>query len=173
MDKLRRVSVEDRDNFVAYLDGELTAPEVQNLEKVLADSPVARTDVEMLVRTYDLLDLLPKPQATVEFTQKTMATAKLSDIKTDVTQTSWYRRAQLISTALVTGSLVAAVGVLGYLATTRWVVTEEDLLLRDLPVIENLDDYSHIGQIEFLEKLQGQPIMMQEIKEEVRSTHGR
>ena len=64
MDKMKRVSVEDRDNFVAYLDGELSPDEIKKLEGILADSPVARKDVEMLVRTYELLDLLPRPQAT-------------------------------------------------------------------------------------------------------------
>lgn len=173
MDKLKRVSVEDRDNFVAYLDGELPAPDVQGLEKVLADSPVARKDVEMLVRTYDLLDLLPRPQATVEFTQKTMATAKLIDIKPDLTQTVWYKQTQLIVTAAVSLAVLCAVGFAGYLATTRWVPTEDDLLLRDLQVIKNLDEYSQVGQVEFLEKLQGQPTMMQEISEEVRTDRGR
>ena len=173
MDKLKRVSVEDRDNFVAYLDGELPAPDVQGLEKVLADSPVARKDVEMLVRTYDLLDLLPRPQATVEFTQKTMATAKLIDIKPDVTQTAWYKQTQLIITAAASLAVLATVGLVGYLATTRWVRTNEDLLLRDLQVIKNLDEYSQVGQVEFLEKLQGQPLMMKEISEEVRTNRGR
>lgn len=173
MDKLKRVSVEDRDNFVAYLDGELPADDAQGLEKVLADSPVARKDVEMLVRTYDLLDLLPRPQATVEFTQKTMATAKLIDIKPDVTQTAWYKQTQLIVTAAVSLAVLSAVGFVGYLATTRWVPTEDDLLLQDLQVINNLDEYSQVGQVEFLEKLQGQPTMMQEISEEVRTDRGR
>lgn len=173
MDKLKRVSVDDRDNFVAYLDGELSADDVQGLEKVLADSPVARKDVEMLVRTYDLLDLLPRPQATTEFTQKTMATAKLLDVKPDLTQTAWYRKTQLLTTAGIALAVLALVGSLGYLATTRWVPTEDDLLLRDLQVIKNLDEYSQVGQVEFLEKLQGQPTMMQEISEEVRTNRGR
>ena len=95
MDKMKRVSVEDRDNFVAYLDGELSPDEIKKLEGILADSPVARKDVEMLVRTYELLDLLPRPQATTEFTQRTMATVKLADVKPDLTQSWWYKRAHL------------------------------------------------------------------------------
>ena len=173
MDKLKRVSVEDRDNFVAYLDGELGVDEVQGLEKVLADSPVARKDVEMLVRTYDMLDLLPRPQATVEFTQKTMATVKLSDIKPDITQTAWYRQTQLMVSGAIFAAILGMTGLTGYLATTRWVSTDEDHLLQDLQVIKNLDEYSQVGQIEFLEKLQGQPTMMQEIREEVEADHGR
>ena len=173
MSKLKRVSVEHRDNFVAYLDGELEPAEAQDLERVLADSPVARKDVELLVRTYDMLELLPRPQATVEFTQKTMATIKLSDIKTDITQSAWYKRMHLGIVALAGGALLAASGLLAYACTSRLVPTEDDLLLRDLQVIQHLDEYSQIGQFEFLERLQGQPSLMQGISEEVRSNRGR
>ena len=173
MDKLKRVSVEHRDNFVAYLDGELSPEDAKNLERVLADSPVARKDVELLVRTYDMLDLLPRPQATVEFTQKTMATIKLSDIKPDITQTGWYKRLYLGIAAAAGAGLLALTGFLAYAGTSRWIPTEEDLLLRDLQVIKNLDDYTQVGQHEFLERLQGQPSLLQEISDEVRSTRGR
>ncbi len=173
MDKLKRVSVEHRDNFVAYLDNELTADEAKNLERVLADSPVARKDVELLVRTYDMLDLLPRPAATVAFTQKTMATIKLSDVKPDVTQTAWYKRLHLGLVAAAVAGLLAVTGLLAYAGTSRWVPTEEDLLLRDLSVIENLDEYSQVGQHDFLKRLQGKPQLHGEIKDEARSSHGR
>lgn len=171
--KLKRVSVEHRDNFVAYLDGELGPAEAKDLERVLADSPVARKDVELLVRTYDMLDMLPRPQATVEFTQKTMTTIKLSDIKPDVTQATWYKRMHLGIVAAAGAGLLAVTGLLAYAGTSRLVPTEEDLLLRDLQVIKKLDEYSQIGQFEFLERLQGQPTLMRDISEEVRSTNGR
>ncbi len=119
--------------------------------------PVARKDVEMLVRTYDLLDLLPRPQATVEFTQKTMATAKLIDLKPDVTQTAWYKQTQLIITAVASLAVLATVGSAGYLATTRWVPTDEDLLLRDLQVIKNLDEYSQVGRSSSWRSCRGSP----------------
>jgi len=173
VDKLKRVSVEHRDNFVAYLDGELSPEEAKNLERVLADSPVARKDVELLVRTYDMLDLLPRPQATVEFTQKTMATIKLSDLKPDVTQTVWYRRLHLSIIAMAVAGVLAVTGLLAYAGTSRWAPTEDDLLLKDLQVIKNLDDYSQVGQHEFLKRLQGQPILLEQIGEEVRNAHGR
>lgn len=173
MDKLKRVSVEHRDNFVAYLDGELSPAEVKDLERVLGDSPVARKDVELLVRTYEMLDMLPRPQATVEFTQKTMTTIKLSDIKPDVTQSTWYKRSHLGIVAAAGVGVLAVTGLLAYMSTSRLVPTEEDLLLQDLQVIKNLDEYSQIGQFDFLERLQGQPTLMREISEEVRATNGR
>ncbi len=170
MDKMKRVSVEDRDNFVAYLDGELPPEDAKKLEGVLADSPVARKDVEMLVRTYDMLDLLPRPQATVEFTQRTMATVKLTDVKPDLTQSWWYKRAHLAVVAAAGAGLLVVSGLLGYASANRWAPSNEDLLLRDLPVIQNIDEYRQVGQHEFLERLEGQPHLMQEIQEDVRST---
>lgn len=169
MDKMKRVSVEDRDNFVAYLDGELPPEVATKLEGVLADSPVARKDVEMLVRTYEMLDLLPRPQATTEFTQRTMATVKLGDVKSDLTQSWWYKRAHLAVVAAAGVGILVVSGLLGYASTNRWAPSNEDLLLRDLPIIQNLDDYRQVGQHEFLERIEGQPHLMQEIQEEVRN----
>ena len=169
MDKMKRVSVEDRDNFVAYLDGELSPDETKKLEGILADSPVARKDVEMLVRTYELLDLLPRPQATTEFTQRTMATVKLADVKPDLTQSWWYKRAHLFVVTAAGAGLLVVSGLLGYASTNRWAPSNEELLLRDLPIIQNIDEYRQVGQHEFLERLEGQPLLMQEIQEEVRN----
>jgi anti-sigma factor RsiW len=169
MDKMKRVSVEDRDNFVAYLDGELSPDEIKKLEGILADSPVARKDVEMLVRTYELLDLLPRPQATTEFTQRTMATVKLADVKPDLTQSWWYKRAHLFVVTAAGAGLLVVSGLLGYASTNRWAPSNEELLLRDLPIIQNIDEYRQVGQHEFLERLEGQPLLMQEIQEEVRN----
>lgn len=173
MDKLKRVSVEHRENFVAYLDGELTPDEARNLEIVLSDSPVARKDVELLVRTYDMLDMLPRPQATVEFTQKTMAAIRLADFKPDITQAAWYKRLQLGFVAAAGMTLLGVTGLLAYAGTNRWVPTEDDLLFKDLQVINNLNEYSQVGQYDFLRRLQGQPLLMKEISEDVRSNRGR
>ena len=171
--RLKRVSVDHRDNFVAYLDGELSAEDSKEIERVIADSPVARKDIELLVRTYDMLDLLPRPAATVEFTQRTMATIKLSDLKPDVTQAPWYRRMQMGIAGSVGLGLLALTGLIAYASTNRWVPTNEDLLLQDLHVIKNLDDYSQIGQHEFIDRLREQPHLLQTITEEAAKNHGR
>ncbi len=49
-----------------------------------------------------------------------MATAKLIDIKPDVTQTAWYKATQLIITAAAVAGRSGRFRLVGYLATTRW-----------------------------------------------------
>ena len=59
MAKLARLNPEQRDNLAAYLDGELEETATQEIEQILAVSEVARHEVDMLSRTWDLLNSLP------------------------------------------------------------------------------------------------------------------
>ncbi len=167
MSKLTRLTAEDRAELVAYLDGELDESTTQRIETVLSQSPVARTDVEMLVRTYDLLDLLPRPKASTEFTEKTIATAKLAEVPVDYTQTAAFQKVQRIIPVLGYAVIVAAGGLAGYGAMNRYVPLQEDTLLRDLPVIEKLDEYTEVGDTKFLEDLGNQPSLLKDIRGEV------
>src|SRR5919109_2292772 len=92
MDKFSRLSGTQRANLVAYLDGELDDQETAEIESVLAASAVARNYVELLARTYDLLDELPRVKAPREFTERTLTTVRLDGVRPDITQTEWYRR---------------------------------------------------------------------------------
>ena len=66
----------DHDNLSAYLDGELDDVASERIDGVLAQSNVAQMEVDRLAQTYDLLDVLPRYEATDEFTEKTVATIK-------------------------------------------------------------------------------------------------
>ena len=59
----QRLSPAERDNLVAYLDGELPDGESRRIATKLTSSPTARREVEALERTWQLLDHLPRPQA--------------------------------------------------------------------------------------------------------------
>lgn len=164
MDKLTRLSSEDRDNLTAYLDGELDENATRRIESILTNSTVARNDVEMLARTYEMLDLLPQAKAPNDFTEKTVATAKLESYRRPLTQQPWFRKLQrgallgLWSLALVVTAMA------GYSLTQRWIPQEQDLLLDDLPVIERLDVYTEIRDLEFLRALSSQPQLQEEIQ---------
>ncbi|HZU35648.1 MAG TPA: hypothetical protein VFA18_07065, partial [Gemmataceae bacterium] len=59
-------------NLVAYLDGELDAKTSAQLKARLASDPRARAEADMLEKTWQLLDLLPKPRPTATFTTRTL-----------------------------------------------------------------------------------------------------
>jgi anti-sigma factor RsiW len=68
MTKIHRLTQQQRDDLTAYLDGELDDAATHEIEQVLAQSPVARNEVEMLTRTWEMLSLLPRAQAGEDFT---------------------------------------------------------------------------------------------------------
>ena len=102
MDKLSRLSTEQRGDLVAYLDGELEEDATAAIEHVLAHSNVARNDVEMLARTYDLLDQLPHLAAPEKFARVfEMAGAELrkaADLDPDAANVRFFLGVSLLLT---------------------------------------------------------------------------
>lgn len=164
MDKLSRLTAEDRDNLTAYLDGELDEESTRRIESILAGSSVARNDVEMLARTYEALDVLPRPRAAEDFTERTVATAKLETLRKPVSQQPWFKTARNL---LILGGWTVAMlgsGVCGYALTYHWISRSEDQLLDELPLIEKLDVYSEVDGLEFLNRLSAEKQLLQEMK---------
>lgn len=58
--------------LVAYLDGELDPAAARRVEARLATDPAAREKAAALKKTYDLLDYLPRPEPSPDFTTKTL-----------------------------------------------------------------------------------------------------
>ena len=167
MERIPRLTAQQRDDLVAYLDGELEEDATEQIERVLTRSPVARHEVEMLTRTWEMLDLLPHPQASQDFTERTMTTVRIDeardrDLATAVAQWAGRARRWVITSVAAAGLGVAVV--LGFLVTNRWIPEETELLVRDLPVIEKLNTDRDVGDTEFLEQLQ-QKNVLQELGE--------
>jgi anti-sigma factor RsiW len=164
MDKMPRLTAEERDNLVAYLDSELDDAAAREIEQKLAQSPIARHDVELLSRTWDLLDILPRHSVTAEFTQKTLAIAKSQEAPA-YDQLAWWSRITRRGTILAAwAAALAAAGVIGFRATHDWVPNEAQMLLDDLPVIQNLDLYleTNVDSIDFLQELRKHKIFQDE-----------
>lgn len=151
--RIQRLTAEQRDNLVAFLDGELDEPNVQEIEKILSRNPVARNDVEMLMRTWELLDNLPRAAATEEFTQKTLSTLKAIDVSEPITEKPWFDKVRrgVVIAGWVGGLALSAL--LGFLVTNQFIPNETRKLVDDLPVIENLHKYVEVDNINFLEQL--------------------
>jgi len=164
MNQLARLTAEDRDNLTAYLDGELDENATRRIESILTSSEVARTDVEVLARTYELLDLLPRPASGKEFTEKTIATAKQEEYREPITHQAWFRYVEQSLPLIGWSFAVFLAACCGFAITHQWVPQQEDLLLEELPLIQNLDQYSEIGSVQFLEALASQKQLLEDIQ---------
>src|SRR4051794_5032043 len=63
---------EERANLVAYLDGELDETSARALETRLSQDPRARAEADALRRTWEMLDYLPRAEASTNFTHRTL-----------------------------------------------------------------------------------------------------
>lgn len=155
------------EELVAYLDGELDAEGSREVERRLSQDAQYRQKLRQLQHSWDLLDRLPKADVGEVFTQSTVAmiavTAaddieEMKERSTRRKRTVWW---------LGTGS-VAASFLIGYLLVSSVADRENKRLLRDLPVIERMDEYRYADSIEFLRMLDGEGLFAEEeIEDEI------
>ncbi len=155
MDRIPRLSAEQRADLTAYLDGELGDDETRAIEQTLAASAVARHDVEMLMRTWDLLDALPRPAASPTFATKTLAGLKVENVSS---APNWRPHVDRALVALGWATWISAAGLAGFAAGHRLWPDESAPLVRDLPLLEKLDLYRDVGSVEFLRSLDQQSL---------------
>ena len=153
MEKTVRLNAEQREDLVAYLDGELPDEQVQQIDHIIARSEVARHEVEALARTWELLDVLPAGRASEDFTTKTMTNLKVMEQPFTLADQWWYVHLARLGAAGGWLIAMAVCGWLGFQLTRSWIPNPNDALLEDLPVIENLDQYRDAGDVEFLRQL--------------------
>jgi anti-sigma factor RsiW len=141
---------ETREELTAYLDGELDAAASRQVEERLKRDPAYRSELARLEKAWDLLEHLERSTVSDAFTKTTMEGAVVA-----VAEKS--RPARLAAArpwAVAATGLVLATSLLGYACGT-WVWPDPNRqLLRDLPVLENIDLYDQGDSIEFLRKLE-------------------
>ncbi len=154
MEKIPRLSTQQRSDLVAYLDGELDEAGSREIERILTHSPVARNEVEVLVRTWEMLDHLPLHDAPDDFTERTMSTIRIDDYREPISEKVWFQRGQqgVIAAGWLAGLAVSAV--LGFFITNRWIPVETEQLVEELPLIQEIDVYIEVGNIDFVKDLQ-------------------
>jgi anti-sigma factor RsiW len=143
---------ETLEELVAYLDGELTPQESRAVEEKLARDETYRLRLRDLQQADDVLDVLPRADVDENFTRSTVEIVALrveDDIEEQEQQTSRTRWWSLGGLAL---GVLVALGV-GYGVVGTLVSRPNEKLLRDLPVIDNIDLYRHAESIEFLRRL--------------------
>lgn len=159
-----RLTTTERSNLVAYLDGELADIESRTLAAKITGSVSARREVEALEKTWELLDFLPRPEPSPNFTERTVTQAQggasLDDRIVSVASKTAQGAAQIGTLIL---AAAAAFG-LSYVAT-RWVWPDPSArLVRDLPIAEHLDEYREVGTLEFLQRLDEEPAFNEDAK---------
>lgn len=140
------------EELVAYLDGELDGDASQEVEGRLATSDEYRRELRQLQRTWDMLDELPRAQVSNTFTQTTVELVVSSAQHQLQEQQAQGARRQRWAWILGGGGLVAS-AVAGYLVLAAYLARPNDQLIRDLPVIENLDLYQVADSVAFLQQL--------------------
>jgi hypothetical protein len=161
MEKPTPLSPELRENLVAYLDGELDEETVEALEATLANSAEAREEVDMLTRTWSLMDKLPQPGPSQEFTLRTLTAIQMEAIPSQVTHRfTWYRHARRGTIVACLAMLLGIGAFFGYHTAHSFLFFPEEnvSVIQELDVIENLDNYSDVKDIEFLEELNKQKV---------------
>ena len=149
------------EQLVAYLDGELDAEESRRIEALLATDAEVRRRLQAMERTWDLLDDLDTAPAGGQFAQTTLemvALAAHKDVEHDLANAPGRRRRRL---SIIGGSLFLAT-MFGFLGVLLCVPDPNQHLLQDLSVLENLDEYRQIGQIEFLRMLHDEGLFFED-----------
>lgn len=149
------------EQLVAYLDHELDEPSTRRIEQLLAADPTVRETLRQLERTWEALDALPRAEVPEAFTRTTLemtAVAASGELEAFRRDLAARRRKRWL--AGLAG--MAAAGLAGFLVTASLWPNPNEQLLRDLPVIENLDQYRQIDDIEFLRLLYREGLFSQE-----------
>jgi anti-sigma factor RsiW len=148
-----RLTPDERADLVAYLDGELPDAHSRLIATKLNQSATARREVEMLQKTWELLDHLARPELAGQFSEQTVSRIRRLELDEGAWQPAvavWSARSARILAYMLIGVLSAGAGY----AATRWVWPDPtQRLVRDLTLAEHLDEYLEVGSFEFLSRL--------------------
>ena len=160
----------DRDDLVAFLDGELDEASAKDLEARLQLDPKARAEAVALRKTWELLDYLPRPEPSVNFTNRTLERVSALRLPAGARRGRWPWWAVAASwAAAVLVAFAAGFGATGLLTrppsppgTDREPADPlakmnpaqvEQQLVRNLRILENLRLYENVEDIEFLQAM--------------------
>ena len=142
----------EREELTAYLDGELDADARSVVEQRLAKDEDYRVRMRRMEDAWAMLDALPRTSADETFTQTTVEMVALAAQEEVATVDKAQRRSKWLLWG-VGVAIVLSAGFFGYALVERATSKKNDQLVRDLPVIENVELYRHIDDIDFLRQL--------------------
>jgi anti-sigma factor RsiW len=148
MGELLPLNEDEHAELVAYLDGELNDQAAHGVESRLNQDPHARAEADALKQTWDLLDYLPRPEPSSNFTTRTVE--RVSALRPALPNTT--NRWRMWVGGIGWAAAVLLLGVASYAAVIHWQpkAPKRDDMVNDLRVIENLRAYEAADDIEFL-----------------------
>ncbi len=138
--------------LVAYLDGELDAAGVKQVESRLADSEEARRRLLSLGRAWDALDVLSRAEVRESFSADTVEMLTV-EAQTDLATSEQRESKGRWRRGLVAAASLLAAAAAGFVLIDTLRPDPNEVLIRDLPVVEELDEYLHAGDIDYLRAL--------------------
>ena len=136
-----------REQLTAYLDGELDAAATRDIERRMAREPQVQEELRQLQQAWDLLDRLPLSEVDAKFTRSTVEMIAVQ-VEQEAeppagrfwTRSPWLWRAAGLAIACAAGFAIVQ---------GAWPDRNRQLL-RDLPVLENLEAYRQTPDVKFL-----------------------
>ncbi len=149
MSKKRPLNEKERAELISFLDGELPPEEARAVEARLNTDPRVRAEADALERTWALLDHLPRPEPSPNFTNRTLDRLAVQVQRRGL---RWQRVAAWAAVWLVAFGLGSAC-VFGLARFFPRPVPGDEDLIRDLHVLDNLNEYRQVGDLRFLRAL--------------------
>lgn len=156
----QRLTPEERLELVAFLDHEADMATTAKLETKIAASPTARREVELLQRTWDLLELLPMPKTDEGFTARTVKMTTIELEQPDQLGDAVQAASRSLAVTAACLALFAAAGLGSYFLVRQW-PDPSRRLIDDLPVLRRYDDYRVARDIKFLRTIRDLKLLEQ------------
>lgn len=153
------------EELVSYLDGELEALDRARVEKRLAADEAFRTRLRLLQRTWDALDVLQRADVSEAFTRTTVELVAVKAAE-DVEQRQLRQVKKRTWTWIGWAAACAASAAAGWLVLTQVLSRPDRQLLRDLPVIERVDEYRNADSLAFVKDLEASGLFAAEPENE-------
>lgn len=153
------------EELVAYLDGELDPRALESMSTKISLDPKLRAKAEAYQRTWDILDVLPRPEPSSTFTNRTLSQAiprlsgptQLQSSLAVPTMSAFPSPRPTLGFWFVSLVLVVAAGVGGYFGHRAIAPPPKampaDPALEDVPLMKNMRLYRNVDDMEYLKRL--------------------
>ena len=154
------------EDLVAYLDGELNRDSVSRVEDELSKNSEYRLRLMQLQQAWDLMDELPRVNSNETFTKSTVELVVVSaESEADATVVRGKTWQSLIWVIGLFGAMAAAWG--GFVLISQFNDRDNQALLKDLPLVQEIDIYDPIENLDFLKQLDASGVFEEELDDTI------